>query len=173
MEREFSRQILEKFSNIKLYENSPNGSRIVPCGQIDRQTDGQTDITKLAVALRNFANAPHIASIIWAGCTVCSLSELWKARRVISRSRPTGTVTYEYENSRSVHRSFQCSHSEYWEQGQRSVWSYTHISIQPIPMCEQRTKPKDISVWHKFLRFIKNTQNLTAGMVRFVLIQPP
>jgi len=34
----FSRQILEKFSNIKFHENPSSGSRVVPCGQIDRQT---------------------------------------------------------------------------------------------------------------------------------------
>jgi len=30
------------------------GGRVVPC----RQTDGQTDMTKLIVGFRNFANAP-------------------------------------------------------------------------------------------------------------------
>jgi Fe-S-cluster formation regulator IscX/YfhJ len=29
-------------------------------GRIDRQTDRQTDMTKLIVAFRNFANAPEI-----------------------------------------------------------------------------------------------------------------
>jgi hypothetical protein len=41
MEIEFSRQILEKYSN-KFYENPSSGSRVVQCGQ----TDGQTDLTK-------------------------------------------------------------------------------------------------------------------------------
>jgi hypothetical protein len=54
MQLEFSGQILEKFSNIKFHENSSSGSRVVPCGRID----GQTDITKLKVAFHNFANAP-------------------------------------------------------------------------------------------------------------------
>jgi len=40
---EYSREISEKFSDIQFYENSPNGSRIVACGQIDRRTDGRTD----------------------------------------------------------------------------------------------------------------------------------
>ena len=35
---EFSWQIFEKYSNIKFQENSPNGSRIVPCGMKDGQT---------------------------------------------------------------------------------------------------------------------------------------
>ena len=33
-------------------------SRILPCGQTDRRTDGRIDITKLTVSFRNFANAP-------------------------------------------------------------------------------------------------------------------
>ena len=52
---EFSPQSFEKYSNIKLYENPSGGSRVVPCGQTDRRTD----MTKLAVAFRNFTNAPN------------------------------------------------------------------------------------------------------------------
>jgi len=51
MKIEFSRQILEKYSNIKFHENP---SSRVPCGQIDIQTD----MKRLKVAFRNFANAP-------------------------------------------------------------------------------------------------------------------
>jgi hypothetical protein len=39
----FSRQIFEKFSHIKSYENPSSGSRVVPCGQTDTQTDGRMD----------------------------------------------------------------------------------------------------------------------------------
>jgi hypothetical protein len=50
MKYEFSRQIVEKVLNIKFHQNRSNGSRVVPCGQ--------TDMTKLRVAVRDFANAP-------------------------------------------------------------------------------------------------------------------
>ena len=50
----FSRQIFEKFSNIKSHENPSSGSRDVPYGR----TDGRTVMTKQIVAFRNFANAP-------------------------------------------------------------------------------------------------------------------
>jgi hypothetical protein len=39
---------------MKFPENPSIGSRVVPCGR----TDGRTDMTKLIVAFRNFANAP-------------------------------------------------------------------------------------------------------------------
>ena len=32
MKLEFSRQILEKYSNVKFYVNPSSGSRVVPCG---------------------------------------------------------------------------------------------------------------------------------------------
>jgi len=43
----FSRQNLEKYTNIKFYENSSGGNRVVPCGWVggrrDEQTGRQTD----------------------------------------------------------------------------------------------------------------------------------
>jgi len=43
----------EKYSNTKFHENPSSGSRVVPCGRTGRQTD----VTKLIVAFRTFANA--------------------------------------------------------------------------------------------------------------------
>jgi len=45
MKLEFSRQIIEKYSNIKFHENPLSGSRAVPCGSAE-----QTDMTKLIPA---------------------------------------------------------------------------------------------------------------------------
>jgi hypothetical protein len=55
MKLELSRQIFEKYSNVKFHENQSSGSRAVSCGRTDRQTDRQTDMTKLIVAFRNLA----------------------------------------------------------------------------------------------------------------------
>jgi len=52
MKLEFSRQIFEKFSNIKFHENPSNERRIF--------TWGRTDTTKLIVAFRNSGNALKI-----------------------------------------------------------------------------------------------------------------
>ena len=54
MKLEFSRQIFEEYSNIKFHENPSSGNRVVPF----EETDRQPDVTKLAVAFRNFANVP-------------------------------------------------------------------------------------------------------------------
>jgi hypothetical protein len=56
MKLEFFRQIFEKSSNLKLHQNPPSGSRVVPCGH--------TDMTKLVVTFRNFANAPKNVNVI-------------------------------------------------------------------------------------------------------------
>jgi hypothetical protein len=47
---EFSRQVLEKYSNTKFHENPSSGGRVVLIGR--------TDMTKLIVTFQNFANAP-------------------------------------------------------------------------------------------------------------------
>jgi hypothetical protein len=52
------RKIFDRFSNIKFYEKTSSGSRIVPCGRTDGQADRQIDIRKLTVSFRNFTNAP-------------------------------------------------------------------------------------------------------------------
>jgi len=58
MKGEFSRRILEKYSNIKFHENLSSGSQIVPWGHKDTRTQGQTDMTKVIIAVRNFAKEP-------------------------------------------------------------------------------------------------------------------
>ena len=47
MKLEFSRQIFEKVSNIKFHQNPSSGSRVVPCGQKDGQTDGLDEANNL------------------------------------------------------------------------------------------------------------------------------
>jgi len=64
--------IFEKYWNTKFDENLSSGSRVVPCGLID----GHTDISKLKVAFRNFANARKRTK----GRRVqsCCLEKLWR-----------------------------------------------------------------------------------------------
>jgi hypothetical protein len=58
MKREFSWHIIEKYSNIKFSENPSSGSRVVPYGR----TDKQTNMTKLIVNFLIFSNAPKKAA---------------------------------------------------------------------------------------------------------------
>ena len=52
MKFKFFLHILEKYLNIKYHENPFSDSRVVPYGRTDRRSD----VTKLIVAFRNFAN---------------------------------------------------------------------------------------------------------------------
>jgi hypothetical protein len=52
MKLECFRHILERYSNIKFHENPSSGRRVV--------SYGRTEMSKLIVAFRNFANAPKI-----------------------------------------------------------------------------------------------------------------
>jgi len=67
MKLEFSRQIFEKYSNIKFNENPSIESRVVPCGRTDGQLGRRTDMTQLIVPLRNFEKEPKICSL----CSHC------------------------------------------------------------------------------------------------------
>ena len=52
---DFSRQIFEKYSNIRFHENRPVGAELFHAG---RWTDGRVDTTKLMVVFGNFENEP-------------------------------------------------------------------------------------------------------------------
>jgi hypothetical protein len=52
MNLEFSGQIFEKFSNIKLHENSCSGAELF-------YADRQAHMTQIIIALHNFANSPR------------------------------------------------------------------------------------------------------------------
>ena len=55
MKLELSRQIFEKVSYTEFHQICPVGAESF---HADRQADGRTDMTKLIVAFRNFANTP-------------------------------------------------------------------------------------------------------------------
>jgi len=56
MKFKFAQQIFDKCSNVKFHGNRSYGRRVVPRGRTDTRTNGETDVTKLVVAFRNFAN---------------------------------------------------------------------------------------------------------------------
>jgi hypothetical protein len=71
---DFSGQILEKYSDNKFHENPSSASRVAPCGQ--------TDMTKLTVAFRNFANSPKTQPVnAIQGNSGCLFSDPHKAHK--------------------------------------------------------------------------------------------
>jgi hypothetical protein len=87
---EFSRWIFEKYSNIKFHENPSRGSRVVPCGRMD----GQTDVTKTKVAFRDFSKEPNKtrACLTSAGFAHAILTIKRLQTYVLDRTAP-GTIT--------------------------------------------------------------------------------
>ena len=61
MKREFSRHIFQKSPNIRFHEDRSSGSCVLvrrqTTGWMAGRTDRQTDMTKLILDFRNFANA--------------------------------------------------------------------------------------------------------------------
>jgi len=58
MKLEFFRRIFEKYWSIQIPEKLSSGSRFVPRGRADRQTN----TTNLIIAFRHFVKAPNNAS---------------------------------------------------------------------------------------------------------------
>jgi hypothetical protein len=72
MKLEFSRYIFKKFSNTKFHYNVYSGSRVVPCGRTDRQTDNQTDRhdkvnSRFSQFCHRFSKLPMLSTqcIVW------------------------------------------------------------------------------------------------------------
>ena len=151
MKLEFSRQVSEKYSNIKFHENPPNGNRDVPFG-----TDEQRDIMKSIIAFRNLASAPkvlwYIMDIDSSHCTVlCFVQLIWEgtslSRAGIAQwllwlghgqdNRSTdfeprqGQETFRFFPKRSDRLRFPSSHllSECWWLFPRGVNLITHHKV--------------------------------------------
>jgi len=54
----FLDRFFEESSKIKFHKIQSSGSRVVQCGRMDEQTNGQTGMKKLIISIRNFAKAP-------------------------------------------------------------------------------------------------------------------
>ena len=75
----YFRQVFGKFSDIKFYENSSNGSRSVTC----KQTDRRTDMTKVLAPLRNSAKAPNYQIFNAVENSLCLSEDRNKNRNIL------------------------------------------------------------------------------------------
>jgi len=90
MKLEYFRQIFEKYSNIKLYENCPV---VATCSM---RTDGLADITKIMIAFCSFANAPGMEKNM-------KLNVTRPTRRVSIQTHKQGTPVRPIVNWRNAH----------------------------------------------------------------------
>jgi hypothetical protein len=65
MKLEFLERFSKKVQLLVFCQNPSSGSRVVPSIWTKIPTDGQMDMTKLLIALRNFANAPKNSRSIY------------------------------------------------------------------------------------------------------------
>jgi len=100
---EFSRQIWGKSSNIKLHKYPSSRSRVVPCGQTDRNA-------KLIVASRNFSNAPKIPTWYFSG----SLQVLEIRILVTSVHFPQNIFYSPFEYHRTIAENIHRPHRWFW-----------------------------------------------------------
>ena len=113
---EFPQQFIEKYSNIKFYENPSSGSLVVQC----EKADGRTDMTKLRVAFRNFVNASKSLNSFSTMDLLCShwkkgnnITGFW-TQRVLRNSaeiwRFLLLLIYTHlDRGFDVHRSVHCN----------------------------------------------------------------
>ena len=106
MKLEFSGQSFDKYLNIKFHENSFSGSLVVPCGRTEG--DGRTDMTKLIVAFRSFANAPKKDDNMWEKY---SRSKHWIERKKVierlSEFKYLGSIISNYSTGRDLDHRIQ------------------------------------------------------------------
>ena len=91
MKLEFSRKIFEKLSNIKFYENPSSGTGLI-------HEAGQTDMTTLIAAFRNFAKAPKKLKYFSVRRPPISKTALlfWKVLRLSRGAAPNDKSNLNY-----------------------------------------------------------------------------
>jgi hypothetical protein len=72
MELEFVDTFSKKYSNINFLEIPASGSRVVPCGQKDGETDRYV-YYEANSRFRNFANEPKICELFPLSVFMCSI----------------------------------------------------------------------------------------------------
>ena len=151
MKLEFSWKSFKKYSDIKFHENPSSGSQIVPCGQMDgwtacqpvRQTERQTDMTKLIDACRSFANAPKHSTLNSFICSPITLSlcyaQIFSSAPVLKGNdfmnltesesqtlyKTAGEIVWPVWENRRSYTVFKLNHENIW-------WIYPNLVMRVI-----------------------------------------
>jgi hypothetical protein len=88
----WERNVITYWSVCAFRQNSSSGSRVVPRGRTEVQTDGWTDMTNLIDAFRNFANAPKNS----IAKPHLSFFELWYEGSFVLRAHKYYVLTYNF-----------------------------------------------------------------------------
>jgi hypothetical protein len=86
----FSGHILMKVFRIELHKNPSIGSRVCSCGRTHRQKDGQTDLTKVIGAFRNFCEDARRYDVDMTFSGVIVIRNFVKISQMIQKSNRRG-----------------------------------------------------------------------------------
>jgi hypothetical protein len=64
MKLEFSRQIFEKYSDIKFNDNPSSWSRVVPCGQTDRHEEANSHLSQFSESAKKMRAVDYLADYL-------------------------------------------------------------------------------------------------------------
>jgi hypothetical protein len=135
----FSTQIFEKYPNIKFHENPSSGSRVV--------WYGQTDMTKLMVAFRSFANAPKIVTkdknLCWMPASSLTLGDAveLQATAPYSKLDPSNVCSLQQRRTQNVTLRIKTKQRVAWGKV-RGQWDGVRAgqSVNTFRYCEQSVR---------------------------------
>jgi len=149
MKTVFSRNILEKCTNIKFYENPSTGSQVVSCGR----TDGPTDMMKVTVAFRNFANTPKTAASQYI--RVSTSMQPWKLQGTYTAANENYAIYMFYHTVQHTKQSMSDNTTK--ENRSRTSW----ISDNFISFCAARGLAWFAGTIHFLLESTNNCRTVT------------
>ena len=148
MNLEFSRQIFEKYSNIKFHEYPSSGNWYVLCRW--------TDTTNPIITFRNFANAPkNVLNLAWDANNFLSTLFLMYHEQQLMRSAEMYQTAYQTAMGDVSHQNF--GHTKFKSQHGAHYLQLLHFAAFPGWMDGTKKIDDDhFSVMHIIPLFLKH-----------------